>query len=153
MRTSSKRRNTRKKRIRNPQRKRLRKGGTRKNPRAGNTECPICLEDFLAGEEIADCLVCQNSVHGHCIRRWCAGKQFCPCPYCREKNTFPSYIQPYNPRPMQMPIQATPVNHRVTDNLVDMTVRPGSRSRRNGRHRHVEAPPPHGSYYDDMIGL
>ena len=110
---------------------------------AENAECPVCQEAFNTGDEIASCNKCHNLIHGDCIRQWCAGKLYCPCPFCRANNTFQLY-------PPGAGAAATPIA-QVTP-AIEPVANGTRRTRRNGRHRHVESPP-RSTYYNQLRGL
>ena len=105
--------------------------------REANTDCPICLDDLIAGDKISECNSCKNIFHKKCVEKWCAGKARCPCPYCRQLNTF---------------VKNEPIEHRTTNEFIDTGIRQPARRRRRGEPR---LPPhaPHNNYYNDMMGL
>ncbi|PIA15878.1 hypothetical protein COEREDRAFT_43842 [Coemansia reversa NRRL 1564] len=49
------------------------------NPDAGS--CPICLEEFEAGEHLRE-LPCMHRYHVVCIDTWLVSRSTC-CPYCK----------------------------------------------------------------------
>lgn len=65
--------------------------------------CPICLQEFIAGDNIythnpiIDTVTgrvktngCKRKFHMRCIKTWCDGKGSCPCPLC--KNEIKQYV-------------------------------------------------------------
>lgn len=134
--------------------------------RVANTDCPICLVDFVAGDELTECGTCKNIFHGQCVRRWCVGKRNCPCPFCRSTIQAPTE-PPAARRRATTPVvarrrRATPVvrratrvlrspPRRVTNDLIDV-----STPRRTRRNNNAPRQPPQqqtSQYYNDMQGL
>jgi len=47
-----------------------------------NTFCPICLNDYEDGEEIARIKNCSHDFHRQCIKIWLQRNDTCPCCRC-----------------------------------------------------------------------
>ncbi|OAY76755.1 NEP1-interacting protein-like 1 [Ananas comosus] len=45
--------------------------------------CPICLEEFAAGEVVRELTACRHLYHQACVDRWLQDSSFCPL--CREQ--------------------------------------------------------------------
>ena len=87
--TKSKRHN--KKRKHNTKRRRQ-KGGDE-----NDDVCPICQEKFNAGDEIITTCGGYHKFHRNEIIHWCRGKNFCPCPICKQDIRHNVPAAPNNP--------------------------------------------------------
>jgi len=137
-------------------------GGVRESP--NNPDCPICFEDFVAGETPKKCNGCKYKYHEHCIRTWCARtpNQPCTCPNCRKEKAFSLPVRPPTPPARRPPTPPTrrrgrrartpspgrrPSPNRVTNDLIDV----GTRRRR--RRRTPSPPNNNNPYLRDFDGM
>ncbi|XP_059148764.1 RING finger protein 24-like [Physella acuta] len=69
---------------------------TPKHKHQQNDTCPVCLEEFLAGEKIALCL-CKHGFHSKCLIQWLEYKNTCPmckAPVTKTANERTGLIHP-----------------------------------------------------------
>ncbi|XP_021738284.1 RING-H2 finger protein ATL33-like [Chenopodium quinoa] len=50
-------------------------------PGKDDVDCPICLADFIEGEELRQLKICKHLFHRICIDKWLSSH--CICPICR----------------------------------------------------------------------
>ncbi|TVU26933.1 hypothetical protein EJB05_29506, partial [Eragrostis curvula] len=66
-----------------PRKKKRRRDSTGEaslSPATAAVSCPICLEDFVAGDGLI-VMPCEHRFHGSCLTEWLKLSRFCPC--CR----------------------------------------------------------------------
>lgn len=127
---------------------RRRVGGVRESP--NNQDCPICFEDFVAGEKLKKCNGCKYKYHEHCIRNWCANRP-CTCPNCRKENAFS--LRPPTPPAIRPPTPPTRRRGRrartPSPPLIDVV----GNTRRRRRRRTPSPPNNNNPYLRDFDGM
>lgn len=94
------RRNTKRKRQKSKKQKRKNKKTKRRRQKSGDENddvCPICQEKFNAGDEIITTCGGYHKFHRNEIIHWCRGKNFCPCPICKQDIRHNVPAAPNNP--------------------------------------------------------
>lgn len=61
---------------------------SKKRKSRSTTECVICIDDFVKGEQLSFCNSCENPVHSNCLSIWIShGDKEAKksCPFCRQQ--------------------------------------------------------------------
>jgi len=60
-----------------------------------DTQCSVCLENFVEGEKVIELPVCRHVYHVGCLQPWLQSDKICP--YCRKDIFPPSFPSPSLP--------------------------------------------------------